>query len=118
MADPVVEGVGVGSDSPADKVEVTARHVRSASSSSSSSSSSDSDSDKKHSRSRSEMFHLFGRQKPVHSALGGGKRMYLISSHHFVVLAKQHLYFPFSLLWIQYCDFEEYLFIILTYTSI
>lgn len=116
MADPVVEGVGVGSDSPADKVEVTARHVRSASSSSSSSSSSGSDSDKKHSR--SEMFHLFGRQKPVHSALGGGKRMYLISSHHFVVLAKQHLYVPFGLLWIQYCDFEEYLFIILTYTSI
>lgn len=23
-----------------------------------------------------EKFHLFGRQKPVHSALGGGKRMH------------------------------------------
>ncbi|CAI9107199.1 OLC1v1006503C1 [Oldenlandia corymbosa var. corymbosa] len=35
------------------------------------SSSDDSDGDKKHKH--SDKFHLFGRQKPVHSALGGGK---------------------------------------------
>lgn len=43
-----------------------------------SSSSSDSDSDKKESSSiKDKVFRLFGREKPVHSVLGGGKRMNL-----------------------------------------
>lgn len=46
--------------------------------SSSSSSSSDSDDDKKSSASslKTKVFRLFGREKPVHKVLGGGKRMF------------------------------------------
>lgn len=41
-----------------------------------SSSSSDSDSEKKETSSiKEKVFRLFGREKPVHSVLGGGKRM-------------------------------------------
>lgn len=46
--------------------------------SSSSSSSSDTDDDKKSSTSslKTKVFRLFGREKPVHRVLGGGKRMF------------------------------------------
>lgn len=43
-------------------------------SSSSSSSSSDSDDDSKLSSIKSNVFRLFGREKPVHKVFGGGKR--------------------------------------------
>lgn len=43
--------------------------------SSSSSSSSDSDSDT--TSLKSKVYRIFGRQKPVHKVLGGGKRMYI-----------------------------------------
>jgi len=52
-----------------------------------SSSSSDSDSDKNESSSiKDKVFRLFGREKPVHSVLGGGKRMNLSLAFSFLLI--------------------------------
>lgn len=73
MSDPGGEGM----DSLLDKVQEAFHHGHS------SDSSDETDGDKhKH----PEKFHLFGRQKPVHSALGGGKRMNPIKSLPFVIV--------------------------------
>lgn len=81
----------------ADKVQV---HDRS----SSSSSSSDSDDDKKNSSLKAKVHRLFGREKPVHKILGGGKRNFffpvffarklcVLFYHFFLMVQLLSLYF-------------------------
>lgn len=65
---PKVETV---SEKLGDKIDVKDR--------SSSSSSSDSDDDKKSSSFKAKINRLFGREKPVHKVLGGGKSNFFLS---------------------------------------
>lgn len=52
----------------------------------SSSSSSDSDDDKKDSSTlKDKVYRLFGREKPVHKVLGGGKRTFSLAKPNFVL---------------------------------
>lgn len=68
----MADGSSSGVESVMEKIKEKLHHD--GDSDGSSSSSSDSDSEKKSSKVKSKIRRLFGRQKPVHTVFGGGKR--------------------------------------------
>lgn len=60
-----------------------------------SSSSSDSDNDEHSKREaiKAQMFRLFGREKPVHKVLGGGKRTYFLPPFFRFLFVRHYLHF-------------------------
>lgn len=78
-----VETVKERSSNPVESMMGKSEKLHRQDSSSSSSSSSDSDTEKEkpaaESSVKDKIYRLFGRERPVHHVLGGGKRTYLIS---------------------------------------
>lgn len=59
-------------------MEKISEKIKGDDSSSSSSSSSDSETERETTSLKEKVFRIFGREKPVHKVLGGGKRMYFM----------------------------------------